>query len=84
MEGRRERTTQNQASEAAIEEMVKEMEAFNPDMYKDFPLWWAKEKYKEKISQIDENKKEKLIKLFYKLIKGDLEIDKYHRGSNSL
>jgi len=64
--------------------MVKEIEAFNPDRYKDFPLWWAKEKYKEKISQIDENKKEKLIKLFYKVMKGDLAIDKYHRESSSL
>jgi hypothetical protein len=83
-EGRRERTTQKQASEATIEEIVKEIEAFNPDRYKDFPLWWAKEKYKEKISQIDENKKEKLIKLFYKMMKGDLAIDKYHRELSSL
>ena len=82
-EGGRERS-QEQASEATIEEMMKEIENFNPDRYKDFPLWWAKEKYMEKISRIDENKREELIRLFYKLVKGNLKIEEYHRELNSL
>jgi siroheme synthase (precorrin-2 oxidase/ferrochelatase) len=77
-------SSHKQPQEVSIEEMKREIENFNPDRHKDFRLWWAKEKYKEKNSKIDENKKEKLIKLFYKVIKGDLEIDKYHRELNSL
>jgi hypothetical protein len=81
--GRKE-ISHKQARKVSIEEMMKEIENFNPDRYKDFPLWWAKEKYMEKISRIDENKREELIRLFYKLVKGNLEIEEYHRELNSL
>ena len=65
--------------EVSIDEIEREIERFNPDRYRDFPMWWAKEKYKEKISQVNEKEREKLIRLFYKLVKGNLEIDKYHK-----
>jgi hypothetical protein len=75
--------SRKQARKVSIEEMEKEIENFNPDRYKDFPLWWAKEKYMEKISRTDENKRQELIKLFYKLVKGNLEIEEYHRELNA-
>jgi hypothetical protein len=70
--------------EVSIDEMTREIENFNPDRYRDFPVWWAKEKYKEKISQANEEEREKFIKLFHKLLKGDLQIDKYHKELSSL
>ncbi len=71
-------------AKVSVDEMMKEIEMFNPDRYRDFPLWWAKEKFKEKISQTDEGGREKLIRLFYKLLKGDLEIEEYHEELSSL
>jgi len=65
-------------ADVPVQEMLKEIEAFNPDRYKDLPLWWAKKKYEEKISEADEMQRERLIKLFYELIKGGLSIKKYH------
>jgi len=71
------------AEDVSFEEMLKEIEAFKPDRCRDFPLWWAKEKFKEKISQNNQDKKEKLVRLFYKLIKGEISIDTYHKELNS-
>jgi hypothetical protein len=70
--------------EKTVEEMEREIENFQPDRFRDFPLWWAKEKYMEKISKLDEDKRKKLVKLFYKLVKGSLEIQEYHSRLNSL
>lgn len=58
------RTFPRTASRATIEEMMKEIENFNPDRYKDFPLWWPKEKYMEKISRIDKKQEGRTHKAF--------------------
>jgi len=73
--------------EVSIDEMVREIENFNPDRYRDLPMWWAKEIYKEKISQVNaDGRGKKIIRIFYKLIKGkgDLQIEKYYRELGSL
>jgi hypothetical protein len=64
--------------------MIREIENFNPDRYRDLPMWWAKERYKEKISQVGADGREKIIRIFYKLMKGDLQIEKYYRELVSL
>jgi hypothetical protein len=47
-------------------------------------MWWAKERYKEKISQVGADGREKIIRIFYKLMKGNLQIEKYYRELVSL
>ena len=77
------KVSHKRTDEVSIDEMEREIERFNPDRYRDFPLWWAKEKYKEKISQANEKEREKLMRLFYKLVKGNLEVDKYQKELSS-
>ena len=82
--GKKEKASHAKALNVSFEEMVKEVEAFNPDRFKEFPLWWAKERFKEKISNAKDREKEELIKVFYKLVKGKITIEKYHDLLNSV
>jgi hypothetical protein len=54
--------------DVSIDEMTREIENFNPGRYRDFPMWWAKEKYKEKISQANEEGREKFM-TFLQIVK---------------
>lgn len=74
----------NKPEDVTVEQMLKQIEAFNPDRFKDFPLWYAKEKFLDKTSKTDQNTMEKLVRLFYKLMKGEVAVKTFHEKLSSI
>lgn len=66
--------------EPSIDEMKKEIGSYDFSPSKNFPLWWAHQKYLDKLKkEKDEKKIDEVTRLLYRVMKGHMTAEEYHK-----